>query len=293
MDKLRLIYNPGSGDRSFRNRLDEIIEEFQKEGYQVVPYKTLGLDDIERGVELTGDGDYKAIAIAGGDGTINRVVNAMMKHNIKLPIGVYPWGTANDLAAYFNIPKDIKKCCRNIIDGNIKSIDIGKINDRYFINVAAGGLLTDVSQKIDINLKNTLGRFAYYLKGLEQLPNFKPIPVEFTTDQTVIKDNIYLFMVLNGCSAGGFNMLAKDARMDDGRFDLVAIKACAIIDLFGLFIRMLRGDHLQDGNVIYIKTDKIKIDCQYDVETDIDGESGPNFPVELELLPGALDIFVP
>lgn len=293
MDKIWLIYNPGSGDRSFKNKLDEIIEEFQRENCQVVPYKTLGVDDIEYGVRHSKYDNYRGIAVAGGDGTINRVVNAMMKHNIKLPLGIFPWGTANDLASYFNISRDVKKCCSNIIKGKTRPIDIGKINDRYFVNVAAGGLLTDVSQKIDINLKNTLGRFAYYIKGIEQLPNFRPIPVEFTTDENTINDNIYLFMVFNGCSAGGFNLLARDAKIDDGKFDMVAIKACALIDLIGLFIRILRGEHLQDNNIIYIRTDKLKIDCQYNVETDIDGETGPLFPVELEILHNAVDIFVP
>lgn len=292
MDKIRLIYNPGSGDRSFKNKLDEVIEEFQREGYQVMPYKTLGIDDIERGVRLMGDDDCKSIAVAGGDGTINRVVNAMMKYDIKLPLGVFPWGTANDLATYFHMPRDVKKCCRNILEGKTKPIDIGKINDRYFINVAAGGLLTDVPQKTDRNLKNTIGRLAYYLKGLEQIPNFRPISAEFAMEDLVLKDNIYLFMVFNGCSAGGFNLLAKDAEIDDGMFDVVAIKACALIDLIGLFIRVLRGEHLQDNNIIYMKTNKLKINCGYDVEVDIDGESGPMFPVELDLIHNAVDILV-
>lgn len=293
MKRLRLIYNPASGDRSFKNKIDEVIEEFQKEGYQVVPYRTLGIDDIENGVKLVEKDDYSAIAVAGGDGTISRVVNAMMKYGLKLPLGVFPWGTANDFAAYFGIQKDIKKCCRSIINGRTRSIDVGRINGRYFINVAAGGLLTDISQKIDTNLKNTLGRLAYYIKGLGQLPNFKPIPVVFETSDSLIKDKIYLFMVFNGCSAGGFNMLARDALMDDGKFDIVAIKACPIIELIGLFIKVLRGEHLQDSNVIYLKTDRLKIECRYDVEMDVDGEAGPIFPVELDLLHNALDIFVP
>lgn len=292
MDKIRLIYNPGSGDRSFKNKLDEVIEEFQREGYQVVPYKTLGVDDIERGIRLMEDDNFKSIAVAGGDGTINRVVNAMMKYDIRFPLGVFPWGTANDLATYFHIPRDIKKCCRNMLEGKIKPIDIGRINGRYFINVAAGGLLTDVPQKTDRNLKNTLGRLAYYLKGLEQLPNFRPISAEFSTEDTVLKDNIYLFMVFNGCSAGGFNLLAKGAEIDDGMFDVVAIKACALIDLIGLFIRVLRGEHLQDSNVIYMRTNKLTINCGYNVEVDIDGEAGPMFPVELDLLHNAVDILV-
>lgn len=293
MKKIRLIYNPISGDRSFKNRLDHVVEEFQREDFQVVPYKSIGKDGVEKAVSLLKEDDYYAVAVAGGDGTLNRVINAMKSSNIDLPIGIFPWGTANDLAAYFGIKRDIKTCCYNIINGKTKSIDLGTINDRYFINVASGGLLTDVSQKIDINLKNTLGKFAYYIKGIEQIPNFRPIQVEMKTEKEIINDNIYLFLVFNGCSAGGFDMLAKDALIDDGMLDVIAIKACLVVDLVPLFIKILRGEHLNDSNIIYMRTNRIRINCQYDIETDIDGESGPTFPVEIGVLPKAVNIFVP
>jgi YegS/Rv2252/BmrU family lipid kinase len=293
LNKIRLIYNPASGDRSFRNKLDLVVDEFQREGYQVIPYKTLGADDVERGVRLTQDDEYSAIAVAGGDGTINKVINAMVAIGIDLPVGIFPWGTANDLAAYFGIQRDIKKCCRNMIGGKIRKADLGKINDKYFINVAAGGLLTDVSQKIDINLKNTLGKLAYYIKGIEQLPNFKPISAEFVTPTRVINEKIYLFMVLNGCSAGGFNQLAKDALIDDGKLDVIAVRACPLIELLGLFIKILRGEHLSDSNLIYLRTDKLRINCLTHVETDVDGEPGPLFPVDISIIPGVMRFFVP
>jgi YegS/Rv2252/BmrU family lipid kinase len=187
----------------------------------------------------------------------------------------------------------VHKCCRNIIEGKTRPIDLGRINDRYFINVAAGGLLTDVSQKIDVNLKNTLGKLAYYLKGLEQIPNFRPIPAEITTSDKTINENIYLFLVFNGCSAGGFNMLAKDALIDDGKLDVIAIKACLIMDLVALLIKVLRGEHLNDSNIIYLRTDSVRINCDIDIETDIDGEAGPLFPVDISVAPKAVNVFVP
>lgn len=288
-----MIYNPGSGDRSFKNRLDDVIEEFQREGYQIVPHKTLGIDDIETGVRLTKGEDFHGIAVAGGDGTINRVVNAMIKHDLKLPIGIFPWGTANDLASYFGISRDIKKCCRIVLENKIMPVDLGKVNERYFVNVAAGGLLTDVSQKIDINLKNTLGKLAYYIKGLEQLPNFKPISAEFITDECCIREKIYLFTAFNGCSAGGFNLLAKDAKIDDGKLDVIAVKACPLVELITLFIKLLKGEHLQDENIIYFRTDKITVNCEHGVEMDIDGEPGPLFPVDISAIKGGISFFAP
>ena len=138
-----------------------------------------------------------------------------------------------------------------------------------------------------------MGKLAYYLKGIEQLPNFRPIPVKFEMDGSTISTDIFLFLVFNGRSAGGFNMLARDAKIDDGKLDIIAIKACTVVDLISLFIKILRGEHLQDNNVIYLKTDKLNIDCDYEVETDIDGEAGPMFPVKLSVLHNFINIFVP
>lgn len=290
MKKAKLIYNPYSGDRSFRNRLDSVIEKLQSAGYEVTPYRTMSIEDIYESVKRSKE--YDAILISGGDGTINHVINAMVQNNIDVPVGIFPYGTANDFASHLGIPRKITQACDIIAKGKLTQFDLGKINDRYFINVAAGGLLTDVSQKIDINMKNTLGKVAYYLKGIEQLPNFRSIPIKITCDDKVIEENIYLFVILNGSSAGGFK-LAPDATANDELLNLIAIKQCSLVDLFNLFIKMLKGEHLESNNVIYLRSKNFKIECYENIETDIDGEVGPNFPLDVSISSKKIKIFTP
>ncbi|CDF57576.1 YegS/Rv2252/BmrU family lipid kinase [Thermobrachium celere] len=290
MKKAKLIYNPYSGDRSFRNRLDSVIDKLQSAGYEVTPYRTMSIEDIYESVKRSKE--YDAILISGGDGTINHVINAMVQNNIDVPVGIFPYGTANDFASHLGIPRKITQACDIIAKGKLTQFDLGKINDRYFINVAAGGLLTDVSQKIDINMKNTLGKVAYYLKGIEQLPNFRSIPIKITCDDKVIEENIYLFVILNGSSAGGFK-LAPDATANDELLNLIAIKQCSLVDLFNLFIKMLKGEHLESNNVIYLRSKNFKIECYENIETDIDGEVGPNFPLDVSISSKKIKIFTP
>ncbi|GFR35402.1 YegS/Rv2252/BmrU family lipid kinase [Thermobrachium celere] len=290
MKKAKLIYNPYSGDRSFRNRLDSVIDKLQSAGYEVTPYRTMSIEDIYESVKRSKE--YDAILISGGDGTINHVINAMVQNNIDVPVGIFPYGTANDFASHLGIPRKITQACDIIAKGKLTQFDLGKINDRYFINVAAGGLLTDVSQKIDINMKNTLGKVAYYLKGIEQLPNFRSIPIKITCDDKVIEENIYLFVILNGSSAGGFK-LAPDATANDELLNLIAIKQCSLVDLFNLFIKMLKGEHLESNNVIYLRSKNFKIECYENIETDIDGEVGPNFPLDISISSKKIKIFTP
>ena len=290
MKKARLIYNPFSGKRVFGNRLDLVIHKLQSGGYEVTPIRTTKIEDIYDSMKNAKG--YDCIITSGGDGTLNQVVNAMIQNNIDIPICILTSGTANDFANYLNIPMHTSKACDVIIKNNISEFDLGKINNRYFINVAAGGLLTDVSQKIDINLKSTLGKMAYYIKGIEQLPNFRAIPISINHDGEIISEMIYLFVILIGSSAGGFK-LAPYSTANDGILDFVAIKSCNIMELFNLFISMLKGEHLENNSIIYLRGKKFVIQCDEKIETDIDGEVGPKFPMEVSISSKKLKIFTP
>ncbi|TDT60888.1 YegS/Rv2252/BmrU family lipid kinase [Fonticella tunisiensis] len=290
MKRAKLIYNPYSGDRSFRYELDQVLERMQAGGYELTIHRTMSVEDIYNTLKVSND--YDCILASGGDGTINHVINAMLKNGVDLPVGILPSGTANDFGGHIGIPKNIGKACDIITGGKISRIDLGIINDRYFVNVASAGLLTDVSQKIDINMKNTLGKLAYYIKGIEQIPNFRAIPIKIRHEGKIIEEMIYLFLILNGSTAGGFK-LAPDSTANDGMLNLIAIKACNIVELFNLFIRMLKGEHLGSNNIIYLKGKEFTIECSDDIETDIDGETGPSFPLNITVSPQRLRIFVP
>lgn len=242
MKRVRLIYNPYSGNRMIRHKLDEIIYKFQKEGYEITPYRTTSALDIYKNIN-TARG-YDCIVSCGGDGTLNHVINAMMMNDIDIPIGILPCGTANDFAFHIGIDRSIVKACDVITRGKTSKFDLGIINNRYFVNVAAGGLLTDVSQKIDINMKNTLGKMAYYLKGIEQIPNFRAIPVKISQGDLKIETEIYLFVILNGETTGGFKM-APGASASDGKLDLIAIKACNMGDMINFLLKCLKESTLR------------------------------------------------
>ena len=290
MKKAKLIYNPYSGDRSFKNNLDAVINILQTGGYKVTVWRSLSVEDIYE--EVKQSKNYDCLIVSGGDGTINHVINAMVKEDVDIPLGVIPSGTANDFANHIGLSKNVIECTKVITNGNIYEVDLGRINDQYFINVAAGGLLTDVSQKIDTHLKNTLGKLAYYIKGIEQLPNFKPIPVKITCDGVVYEENIYLFVVLNGSTAGGFK-LAPGAVENDGRLNLLAFKACNIVELFNVFIQILRGEHIHNNRVLYLEGKEFRIESDASLEADVDGEIGPDFPLEIGIEHKRIKVFTP
>lgn len=289
MKKVKLIYNPYSGENLIISKLDTVISIHQQAGYIVVPYRIKKDQSILVAFEDIKDGDYSYILVAGGDGTVDSVVNAMAKSGISLPIAILPVGTANDFAKFLGIPFDISKACKQIINSHVTTVDLGSINDKYFVNVASTGLFTDVSQKTDVNLKNTIGKLAYYLKGLEELPNFRRLKVKIESNEMSFNGEMYFLLIFNGKTAGNFN-LATRASATDGLLDVIVFKAIPIYELIPLFIKVLRGEHLDSDHVLYFKTDNLFIECEENIVTDIDGEKGPDFPLEIKCIKGGLKI---
>lgn len=288
MHKVKFIYNPFSGENTILSDIDTVIKTHQKKGYIVVPHRISFDIEIERAFDDIDD-TYKYIIVAGGDGTVDTVVNAMKAAKIDLPIAILPVGTANDFAKFIGMPQNVEEACNKILSTSPQPMDIGRINDKYFINVASTGLFTDVSQKTDVNLKNTIGKLAYYLKGIEQLPNFRKLKIKVDSREEKFHGEMYLMLIFNGQTAGNFK-LAYNAEVDDGLLDIIIIKAVMLKDLIALFIRILRGEHLESPNVIYFKTNKLRVECDEDIVTDIDGERGPDFPLDIECIKGGIKV---
>ncbi|QAT42404.1 YegS/Rv2252/BmrU family lipid kinase [Aminipila luticellarii] len=290
MKRVLLFYNPHSGNGMFKNNLDLIIDRFQIEGYIVEPVRAAHGETLDRIFQCMDQSQFSQVIAAGGDGTINICVNAMLRNNIELPLTVMPAGTANDFAYYFDLPHDINDMMDIALGGKFTYADVGKVNNKYFINVAAMGMLVDVSQKTDPNLKNTLGILSYYLKGLTEVTNLRPIPVKLTSNEFSGEENMYFMLVMNGRSAGGFKKISPNSEINDGMLDVMLFKEMPILEFGPLLVSILQGNHQENKNVIYFKTDDLMIESTQDVSTDVDGEKGEKFPLHFTVLPSKLKI---
>ena len=284
-NKVLLFYNPNAGNGLFKNNLDMIVEKFQKKKMYVIPVRADRKGILNEVMKEMNPHEFKKVIAAGGDGTINILINAMIQYHVDLPIAIFPSGTANDFAYYFDLPHDIDNMVKIALEENYTYTDIGRVNDKYFINVAAMGFLVDVSQKTDPNIKNTLGVISYYLKGVTEIPNLKPIPVKITSEEYSSEDKIYFMLVMNGRSAGGFKRIAPLAEVNDGLLDVMLFKEMPIFELAPLLINVMTGQHQENKNVVFFKTKKLYVESKQQVGTDIDGEKGADFPLDIEVLP--------
>lgn len=290
LDKVLLFYNPRSGNGYFKSNLDKVIEAFQKKKMLIVPIRADRRDLLDRFFKSVEINSYKKIIAAGGDGTINIVVNAMVRNDVHVPLAIFPSGTANDYAYYFDLPSDIDEMIKIAVDDYYTYADVGVAGDKCFINVMAMGMLVDISQKTDPVAKNTLGVLSYYLKGVTELPKLKSIPIKITSNEKNVDTNMLFMLVMNGRSAGGFNRLAPKAEINDGLFDVVIFKNMPLVELPPLFIKVMSGQHLSNKNVIAFQTDSLRIESPQEITSDLDGETGPQLPVDIKMLHNRLKI---
>ncbi|WP_025690671.1 diacylglycerol kinase [Paenibacillus zanthoxyli] len=292
MKTARLIYNPTSGREEMRRRLADILDRLDQGGIEATTHATTGEGDATEAAADAVERGYDLIIAAGGDGTLNEVVNGMAEKPNLPPLGVLPLGTTNDFARAMGIPKYWEESCDLIIQQQSRLIDLGKANDRYFINIAGGGTLTELTYEVPSRLKTMMGQLAYYLKGIEKMASLSPTELVIRAHgQELIHDEFMLFLIANTNSVGGFEKLAPDARIDDGLFDVIALKKCNLAELIRLVTLALRGEHLQDKKVVYFRTNEMEVTSPGHVQLNLDGELGGTLPGHFRILPQHLRIF--
>ena len=295
--KIKLIYNPYSGNQNFKNRLHECIVQFQEAGYETHVFCYIESGDLERHIADLPQDCYDVIAISGGDGTMSIVVNALLQNSHNIPMLLIPSGTSNDFASSLKIPRDVDKAA-SLIKGIPIPCDVGLVNGRYFLNVCAAGFMADISQIVNKGLKDSLGNLSYYLTGLGKLTNLTSLQVRVTNSQTSFEEDIYLFLALNSSGIGGLSDFSPNASVDDGLFDFIIVKAVPLLDFTMILMKLLTGEHLDDPNVIYFQDNYVKVEAITENEslmmnTDVDGEAGPQLPIVIENCRHALRIFAP
>lgn len=283
--KLCLIYNPYAGRRKLASQLDTVIRIFQESGNKVSIHRASSPEDIELVASQCGDVDR--MVIAGGDGSIHQAVNGLLKiAAAKRPaLGVLPVGTANDLAFTLGLPKGISEACKVIAKGNELMMDTGMVNGRFFVNVASAGLLTDVSQKVDTRVKNTLGQLAYFLKGIESLPSFKPFRVEYERDGIKYSDEIVLLIAANGHSVGGVRKFVPKASLTDGKLDVLMVPSAGWPETIRLLLSVLSGERSKSDKMKEFQTSDLTVVTDRAIISDLDGEDGPESSWHIKIGP--------
>ena len=296
--RARLIYNPTSGQEIIKKNIAEVLDVLEDVGYETSAYQTTPEPlSAQKEAERAAKAGFDLIVAAGGDGTINEVVNGVAPLEDRPRLAFIPTGTTNDYARALKIPMGNPVEAAKIIAKNqIIKMDIGRaFGNKYFINIAAAGTLSELTYRVPSEAKSRLGYFAYVAKGAEMLPRSKSRKVRITHDHGVFEGRISLMFAALTNSIGGFEQIAPDAKLDDGNFTLILVKTAKLFEMLALLIQAINGgQHVTDVNVEYLKTSKLKLEVLDGKEPfmlNLDGEYGGDTPVELEVFHNHLEFF--
>lgn len=296
MDFVQILYNPHAGrHRKSRRFLEKLSFVLSAQGNKLNIYASQAKGDLTKFFDTFDQTACKGVFVLGGDGTLNEAVNGMMKNGVTVPVFVAPTGTANDFAYYMGITANVDKCVDIFNAGKLAEIDVGTANDKYFINVCGAGLFTNSTMDFDPRLKDKWGRLAYYAKGITMLSLFKRYRLRIISEGNELQDDFYFFLALNGVSTGGLKKIACEASANDGLLDFVGIKAMKFRHVLPLFFKLLMGQHLRDKNIVFFKTKQVYVEAvNHDwvfSHTDLDGQTGPDLPIDIAVMPKAIRFF--
>jgi diacylglycerol kinase (ATP) len=292
--KARVICNPSSGGGSYDP--DEIRDEL--EGLEVEWVQTEGPEDAIGAAEEWSEG---LLVVAGGDGTINDVVNGLGRAGFPegVTLGILPAGTGNDLAATLCIPEDPDLAKDVILQNRGRWLDVARvrsdgIGERFFINVATGGLGAEISDANDEELKRRWGKLSYLRASLEVARNFDVRELMLYIDGEERHVEAVNIAVGNCRYTGGGWPATPKANPEDGLLDVVIIENLGVSDLLNLTPAVLaESDYLDSDGVLFVRAKEIRVDTQPPgLEFTVDGEVIGNEPAQFSVLPRALKVIV-
>lgn len=277
-----LLYNTSSGRGLIKGYLPEIERIFAHSKIELTSRKIEFNRNPFEGFE-----DVDLVVICGGDGTVNFVVNTMKSLGLDPAIGVIPVGTANDFASAIGMDSSVLGAARQIANGKIRRVDCGKANDKYFVNILSFGVLTTTSQHTSTIAKHLIGKLAYLRNGVVDLINLHHIPLTLRYNGEEIKVDAAMFMAFNGNSAGQFK-LAPKSNIEDGKLDILILDYNNTMRTCWNMMSYLINH--KSGAVHHLRCERIELDCDINEHTDIDGQPGPQMPLSIECVAGALKI---
>lgn len=292
--RIRIIYNPTAGKEIVKGKLHYILDVLEESGLEASAFATKGAGDATRAAAFAVDEGFDYLVVCGGDGTVNEVVNGLARKDRRPPLGIIPAGTTNDLARALGIPTQIEEAALTVARRFAIQFDLGQIGeDRYFVNIAACGKLTEITYDVPSKMKTMLGYLAYYMKGLELLPRLRPIHLHVESDARRFDGKVMLCLITNSRHVAGFRDVAPSALVNDGLFDVILVKRTNIGELIRLVSAALRGEHLEDERVVYFQASELHLSSKERVDLNIDGEYGGKLPHSIRIKSSHLSVIVP
>ena len=289
--KTLIILNPASAKGKAIEIKDEIESGFKKLKLDYKIHISKSLEDIIYTTKKNLDKGFSNFIAIGGDGTIHYMANVLA--GTEKNLGIIPMGSGNDIAVNLGIPFNIKKCCRIIKKGEVKRLDLGLINNKYYyLCIAGSGFDSQVNDLANNTKLPIKGPVKYTYSVYKTLITFRS--KKFFIDYNNKKREIFGMMIAasNMPSYGGGMKITPDADPEDGLLDICIIKRMSKIHFVKVFPKVYDGKHLEDSSVEIFRTSCLALDSEYQFSVFADGEYICKLPANFKIVPKKLKFIV-
>jgi lipid kinase YegS len=293
------MHDPGSrhfvlvvhGARAGSPQLRHMVSWVRQRGHTIDVRVTWEAGDAARFADRAGAAGAAAVLAAGGDGTVNEVLNGLAAHPV--PLGILPLGTANDFARQAGIPLDVDHAMDVILRCKPARVDVIEMNGRRFLNASAGGVGAEATAETSAEAKGALGPLAYAITGVRKLTDLAGTSARFEGPNFDLSCRFVAFAVGNARLSGGGIAFTPRASVHDGLLDLCVIEEMPRRELARLAMRVRRGEHLDHAAVHYAQLPAVTVESEADVTVNVDGETGVSRRLDYRVLPGGVLLHLP
>jgi diacylglycerol kinase (ATP) len=269
--RIVIVLRPGAQPEQL-DVLRAEVGRLREAGHEVEVRPTFEAGDGERVTRESASGADVVVA-AGGDGTLNEVVNGLAQLSPRPRLAVVPLGTANDFANGLGVPLEPGAALALAVSGEPLEMDLPSLNDRRFINVSTGGFGAEATEQAPVESKRMLGSWAYLVTGARQFVDLRPVSGRIEADDRVVLDGEFLlFAVGNARRTGGGSLLTPRAQVNDGLLDLLVVRAVPRLDFLAMLPDLRAGTHLESPDVVYAQAARIVITTSDTISVNADGE---------------------
>jgi diacylglycerol kinase (ATP) len=290
--KTCIICNPGAGSVDDRDAIRAQLERFPSATVEF----TEGAGDASRIAREAAANGCELVIAAGGDGTLNEVINGVAPDFDKVQLGLIPLGTGNDFAKMLDLPATVTDCVDALGAGHTRAIDLVRVTTsqvRHFINISAGGFSGAVNEKLTPEIKQSWGPLAYLRCAAEALPQLRAYRTEITLDDAdTLALDLYNVVIANGRYVAGGTFIAPEAAIDDGLLDIILIPQNAAGSIALVAAQIAVGTHLESEGVVFRRAAKVSVQSEPGMWFNVDGELIGNDPALFEVLPRAARFLV-
>lgn len=291
MEKVAVIFNPTAGKAKLTQLKDKILRELEGGFQDVSFYETKQSGDAAIFVKQVAK-KVDLIIAAGGDGTVNEVINAIAPLETRPAFAIIPGGTSNDFSREIGMLQNPIKAVEQIKKKNTKMIDIGQSDNDYFLNFWGVGIITQVSETVDADSKQNIGRLAYYLRTLQTIGEVKSFQLKIETDNDSWEDEAVMLIIGNGTYTGGIRAFFPQGSIHDGLLDVLVIKEASLPIFWSMLQSKVDNKMQENEGIRAFQTKEITIHTNPKQTIDCDGERKNMTPTAIGVLPGHIQMIV-